>query len=77
MAGFAPEDRLSDLRYLFAIAPLSRQVFDWGYRTFATNRYRISSACHLKPERTVGARAEATLRAADAPETKSASGGDR
>jgi predicted DCC family thiol-disulfide oxidoreductase YuxK len=45
--------------YLFAIAPLSRRVFDWGYRTFAANRYRLSSACHLKPERTAGTRGEA------------------
>ena len=37
--------------YLFSVAPLSRRTFDWGYRTFAANRYRISRACRLKPVR--------------------------
>jgi len=31
--------------YLFSITPGLRNVFDWGYRTFATNRFRVSSAC--------------------------------
>jgi predicted DCC family thiol-disulfide oxidoreductase YuxK len=35
--------------YLISVAPVSRLVFDWGYRTFAANRYRISGACRLKP----------------------------
>lgn len=35
--------------YLLAIAPLLRRVFDWGYRTFARNRFRVSSACRLPP----------------------------
>jgi predicted DCC family thiol-disulfide oxidoreductase YuxK len=35
--------------YLLAIAPLLRRVFDWGYRTFARNRFRVSSACQLPP----------------------------
>ena len=35
--------------YLFSIAPLSRRAFDWGYRTFAANRYRISGACRFEP----------------------------
>ncbi len=35
--------------YLLSVAPLLRQAFDWGYRTFAENRYRISGACRLGP----------------------------
>ena len=35
--------------YLFAIMPLLRRVFDWGYRTFADNRHRFSKACGLPP----------------------------
>ncbi len=30
-----------------ASAPILRAVFDWGYRTFADNRYRFSRACRL------------------------------
>ena len=33
--------------YLFSTAPLLGRVFDWGYRTFARNRYRISSSCRM------------------------------
>jgi len=33
--------------YLFAAAPLTRRVFDWGYRWFATHRHRWSRACGL------------------------------
>lgn len=33
--------------YLFSITPGFRAVFDWGYRTFAANRFRVSSACGL------------------------------
>ena len=33
--------------YLFSICPGLRNIFDWGYRTFATNRFHISSACGL------------------------------
>jgi predicted DCC family thiol-disulfide oxidoreductase YuxK len=33
--------------YLFSITPGLRTVFDWGYRTFAANRFRVSSACGL------------------------------
>ena len=33
--------------YLFSITPGLRGLFDWGYRTFATNRFRVSSACGL------------------------------
>jgi predicted DCC family thiol-disulfide oxidoreductase YuxK len=31
--------------YLFSVTPGLRLVFDWGYRTFARNRYRVSAAC--------------------------------
>ena len=33
--------------YLFSITPGLRKIFDWGYRTFAANRFRVSSACGL------------------------------
>jgi len=33
--------------YLFSITPGLRSIFDWGYRTFAANRFRVSSACGL------------------------------
>ncbi|MGN6642451.1 MAG: DCC1-like thiol-disulfide oxidoreductase family protein [Verrucomicrobiota bacterium] len=33
--------------YLFSVTPGLRRIFDWGYRTFAVNRYRVSSACGL------------------------------
>jgi predicted DCC family thiol-disulfide oxidoreductase YuxK len=33
--------------YLLSNAPLLRRVFDWGYRTFANNRYHFSQACRL------------------------------
>jgi predicted DCC family thiol-disulfide oxidoreductase YuxK len=35
--------------YVLSIIPIGRQVFDWAYRTFARNRYRVSQACGLKP----------------------------
>ena len=38
--------------YGLSVAPLLRQVFDWSYRMFATNRYSVSAACGL---RSVGA----------------------
>lgn len=31
--------------YVFSITPGLRAVFDWGYRTFAVHRFRVSSAC--------------------------------
>jgi predicted DCC family thiol-disulfide oxidoreductase YuxK len=37
--------------YLFSVTPGLRQVFDWGYRTFAANRYRVSAACGWTPKR--------------------------
>jgi predicted DCC family thiol-disulfide oxidoreductase YuxK len=33
--------------YLFSIMPLGRNLFNWGYRTFAEHRYKISQACKL------------------------------
>ncbi|MCZ6682646.1 MAG: DUF393 domain-containing protein [Planctomycetota bacterium] len=33
--------------YLLSITPILRAVFDRGYRSFATHRYRISKACRL------------------------------
>ncbi len=33
--------------YLFSITPGLRQVFDWGYRKFAANRYHVSTVCGL------------------------------
>lgn len=35
--------------YLFAIVPVGRQVFDWGYRTFARNRFLVSRVCRFRP----------------------------
>ena len=34
--------------YVFSVLPGCRMVFDFGYRTFARNRYRMSSACGLR-----------------------------
>ena len=34
--------------YLFSITPGLRRAFDWGYRAFARNRYRVSTACGLQ-----------------------------
>jgi len=33
--------------YLFSVTPGLRRVFDWGYRAFAANRFRVSAACGL------------------------------
>lgn len=33
--------------YIFSILPVGRNIFDWSYRKFAANRYRVSRACHL------------------------------
>ena len=35
--------------YLLSSLPLLRNIFDWGYRTFADNRYHFSRACRLPP----------------------------
>ena len=36
--------------YLFSITPGLRNIFDWGYRKFAANRYRASTVCGLDIE---------------------------
>ena len=33
--------------YLLSVVPLLRNVIDWGYRTFARNRYWVAKACRL------------------------------
>jgi predicted DCC family thiol-disulfide oxidoreductase YuxK len=33
--------------YLFSIVPVLRRLFDWGYRSFADNRYHVSRSCRL------------------------------
>jgi len=33
--------------YVLSIAPILRNIFDWSYRTFAANRYRISHRCGI------------------------------
>src|SRR5215210_4570518 len=33
--------------FLIAIAPGTKKLFDWAYRTFARNRFRFSKACGL------------------------------
>jgi len=33
--------------YLFSIAPLGRNIFNWSYRKFATHRHQISRACKI------------------------------
>jgi hypothetical protein len=33
--------------YLFSIAPLGKNIFDWSYRKLATHRQQISRACKL------------------------------
>lgn len=34
--------------YLVSVVPGFRQVFDWGYRTFAQHRMRISASCGIR-----------------------------
>ncbi|MFO0917381.1 MAG: DCC1-like thiol-disulfide oxidoreductase family protein [Planctomycetaceae bacterium] len=34
--------------YIFSIIPWGRQMFDWGYRTFARNRHLVSRTCGLR-----------------------------
>jgi predicted DCC family thiol-disulfide oxidoreductase YuxK len=31
--------------YFLSVVPVLRDIFDWSYRTFANNRYRISGHC--------------------------------
>ena len=35
--------------YLFSITPELRKCFDWGYRKFAKQRFKVSSVCGLQP----------------------------
>jgi predicted DCC family thiol-disulfide oxidoreductase YuxK len=35
--------------YLFSITPVLRGIFDWSYRTFARNRFKVSTLCKLPP----------------------------
>lgn len=35
--------------YLLSVVPSGRQVFDWGYRTFARHRLQVSAVCGLEP----------------------------
>ena len=41
--------------FLLSSAPLLRNVFDWGYRTFANHRHFFSRACQLPPAPEAGA----------------------
>ena len=34
--------------YLFSITPLCKDVFNWGYRIFATHRHEFSRACKMQ-----------------------------
>jgi len=31
--------------YLFSVTPLCRNLFNWGYQTFAAHRYQVSRVC--------------------------------
>jgi predicted DCC family thiol-disulfide oxidoreductase YuxK len=46
--------------WLASVVPLGRQLFDWGYRSFADHRYRISRACRLSKAAESGACASET-----------------
>jgi predicted DCC family thiol-disulfide oxidoreductase YuxK len=35
--------------FLFSIAPMGRNIFDWSYRKFAAHRHQISRACKIPP----------------------------
>jgi predicted DCC family thiol-disulfide oxidoreductase YuxK len=35
--------------YLVSVATGGRQIFDWGYRTFAAHRRQISHTCRIAP----------------------------
>jgi predicted DCC family thiol-disulfide oxidoreductase YuxK len=52
--------------YLLSTAPLLGRVFDWGYRTFAVNRYRFSRACRLPAAPSVDNKAMQPTRGRDA-----------
>jgi predicted DCC family thiol-disulfide oxidoreductase YuxK len=42
--------------YLLSVAPGLRNAFDWGYRTFARHRMRISASCGVPPRTTQAGR---------------------
>jgi predicted DCC family thiol-disulfide oxidoreductase YuxK len=33
--------------YLFSAAPICRNIFNWGYKTFAAHRHQVSRACKI------------------------------
>jgi predicted DCC family thiol-disulfide oxidoreductase YuxK len=33
--------------YVFSVAPFFKNIFDWGYRTFADHRHQVSRACRM------------------------------
>jgi predicted DCC family thiol-disulfide oxidoreductase YuxK len=33
--------------YLFSVAPIGRNIFNWSYRKFASNRHQISQTCKI------------------------------
>jgi hypothetical protein len=35
--------------YLFSVVPGGRQLFEWGYRTFARHRLQVSAASGIEP----------------------------
>jgi len=35
--------------YVVSILPVGRQLFDWGYRTFARHRLQVSAICGVAP----------------------------
>jgi predicted DCC family thiol-disulfide oxidoreductase YuxK len=39
--------------YLFSVAPVGKNIFNWSYRKFAAHRHQLSQICQLpgKPER--------------------------
>ena len=37
--------------YLFSVTPGLRNIFDWSYRAFAKNRFRVSAVCGLDNKR--------------------------
>jgi predicted DCC family thiol-disulfide oxidoreductase YuxK len=39
--------------YLLSICAGASLIFDWGYRAFANNRYRISSSCAIDRKRSL------------------------
>jgi hypothetical protein len=42
--------------YLLSVTPGLRKAFDWGYRTFAQHRMRISASCGVPSQTTKAGR---------------------